>query len=65
MAIAKSRHEYKFSVNEKDLLMLGMRLEPLIAPMWESRGITISAAFILMIITIAAFTAMKPAWIRV
>lgn len=31
MAIAKSRHEYKFSVNEKDLLMLGMRLEPLIA----------------------------------
>mgnify|MGYP006982285593 CR=1 FL=1 len=31
MAIAKSRHEYKFSVNEKDLLMLGMRLAPLIA----------------------------------
>ena len=62
MAIAKSRHEYKFSVNEKDLLMLGMRLEPLIA---KDAHVTISAAFILMIITIAAFTAMKPAWIRV
>ena len=31
MAIAKSRHEYKFSVNEKDVLLLGMRLAPLIA----------------------------------
>ena len=39
MAIAKSRHEYKFSVNEKDLLMLAARATDREAtPMWGRAG---------------------------